>query len=164
MKYIKLSSGHRVKVDDHDFPELSKHKWQGNTIGGDRDYRHVRARRHLPGDGSIYMHNQILGKKKGFVVDHINRNGLDNRRQNLRFISQKENMQNRTKGRGHSSKYKGVSWDECAGKWKAYIRIQGKLKAIGRYASERLAAKAYDVAARSAFGCMAVLNFKKIPE
>jgi transcription initiation factor TFIID subunit TAF12 len=76
------------------------------------------------------------------VVDHINGNGLDNRKENLRFVTRRQNMQNR-----HiitnSSKYPGVSWHDSNQKWQARIRIGDKEKYLGVFATEKAAFTAY---------------------
>ena len=66
-------------------------------------------------------------------------------------------------GREYSSKYKGVSWDEPRGKWKAQIQKDGRNRFIGRYDEDVEAAEAYDRAAREAFGEYALLNFAEPP-
>ena len=88
------------------------------------------------------MHREILGKiPEGYVVDHINRNGLDNRKKNLRICTVSENLLNRPKYRGHSQ-YKGVSWHKKSQRWRATFRG----KDIGWFLNEKEAAKCYDEA------------------
>ncbi|NCC26499.1 MAG: hypothetical protein EOM25_15065 [Deltaproteobacteria bacterium] len=80
-------------------------------------------------------------------IDHINRDPLDDRPENLRLVDHSSNIRNSIKtkmnGKTLSSKYPGVYWDTQNGKWKAHICIGGKLKHIGYFASETAAAKAY---------------------
>ena len=115
------------------------------------------------------MHVLILQRKLGRkltaneITDHINSNGLDNRRSNLRAASISQNHCNRRKleslqGRPTSSKYKGVRWEECRGKWRVDIRIEGKRVYLGRFKTEIDAANAYNRAAKAAFGEFARLN------
>lgn len=101
-----------------------------------------------------YMHNLIMGEKG---VDHINRNGLDNRRCNLRVVSQRTQMANQG-SRGGSSRFKGVTWRKERKKWCAKIQVQGKWHHIGYFDDEIEAAKAYDQVALQWHGDNACLN------
>ena len=92
---------------------------------------------------SIRMHQQILGKHpKGFVTDHIDGNGLNNQRHNLRFITQRQNSQNRVNV-ASSSRYPGVCWYKERGKWVASIRVKGRSKHLGCFTYEEDASQAY---------------------
>ena len=92
-------------------------------------------------------------------IDHINDNGLDNRRSNLRICSQSQNLMNCRKPKTlFSSKYKGVSWVQKHKRWKVSIAFKGKRKYIGHFLSEIDAAKAYNKAAEKYFGEFARLN------
>ena len=98
--------------------------------------------------------------KANEIVDHINHNGLDNRRANLRIATASQNNANSRRGMNRGrSKYKGVWWDEKAGKWRAGIKCQGKCIHLGMFDDEIEAAKAYDRAAGLYHGEFAVLNF-----
>jgi len=111
--------------------------------------------------------SRMLGRdlKKGEHVDHINGNGLDNRRSNLRISSNSQNHANTKKQRGnYSSKYKGVCWIKNVKKWAAYIGSNKKgsivkRKYLGYYKIEEEAARAYDKAAKEHYGEFAGLNF-----
>ncbi len=96
---------------------------------------------------------------KGFCIDHINGNGLDCRRCNLRYCTISENNANRMSRKGSSSQFKGVTYDKSRGRWNAAIEIDGKSKAIGRFLNETDAAKAYDAEAYKKYGQYARLNF-----
>lgn len=94
------------------------------------------------------MHHCILGKpvNRKLVIDHVNRNGLDNRRENLRIVSNRINLLNR-EFPNKKSKYIGVSFDEKRkNKWRAAIFRDGKNKTLGRFATEEEAARAYILA------------------
>lgn len=119
------------------------------------------ASRKRRSDGrSEFMHRRILGLSSddGFVVDHANRDGLDNRRANLRKCSQSENMANQAPVRGGSSTWKGVTRTHGCRPWVAHIKLRGRHIHLGRYQSEVEAARAYNVAARELFGEFARIN------
>ena len=106
------------------------------------------------------MHREIMNAPEGLVVDHINRNGLDNRKVNLRLATAMQNVWNSKRNvNTDSSKYKGVSWDKNKHKWRASIGIDRKTKHLGYFEDEKMAAKAYDKAAKEHRGEFAVLNF-----
>lgn len=105
------------------------------------------------------MHHFILGLDAWTLVDHKNRDTLDNRRENLRVATTSQNGANQSKRPGGSSRFKGVCWDKSRGKWKARIMLNYKNVHIGRFLVEEDAARAHDVRAREVWGEFAVLNF-----
>jgi len=109
------------------------------------------------------VHRVILGLSvnDGLEADHINHNGLDNRRCNLRVCTRQQNQMNKRAMRG-SSKFKGVFWHSHAKKWGACITLQGRNKYIGVFISEIDAARAYDRYAAEHFGEFAYLNFPQL--
>ena len=94
-------------------------------------------------------------------IDHINHNGLDNRRCNLRVATHSENMRNRKPQLGTSSKFKGVCWMKKVNKWQVSIRYNKVKLHLGLYSNEIKAAKAYDGVAKELHGEFARLNFTK---
>ena len=104
------------------------------------------------------MSRVIMNCPKGKEVDHKNGNTLDNRHSNLRVCTHQENCRNRRPNKNCVSSYKGVSWFK--GKWTAIINCNGKHRYLGRFKNEIDAAKAYDKAAKKAFGEFACLNFE----
>ena len=140
MKEILLTQGKVALVDDEDYKELSKVKWYVKKYG-----KTSYAARNTPRkDGkqmTIRMHRVILPPPVGKEIDHINGDGLDNRRENLRIVSHRENGQNRHERK--TSKYPGVSWHKSRNKWSAQIRISGKLKYLGLFDDEWDAYKTY---------------------
>ncbi len=97
---------------------------------------------------------------RGFVVDHINFNGLDNRKANLRIITQAQNVCHRRKiARQTVSQYKGIYWEKNGQRWRARIVLNRKNIYLGGYKDEFEAAKAYDKGAKKYHGEFATLNF-----
>ena len=109
------------------------------------------------------MHRLIMDPiPDGMQVDHVNHNGLDNRKKNLRICTSQQNTWNAQKpklNRESSSQYKGVSWYKRYNKWVARGTHDGKRITLGYYNCEKEAARAYDAAAKKYFGEYAHLNF-----
>jgi hypothetical protein len=109
----------------------------------------------------IYLH-RVIASRMGLgagMVDHINRNGMDCRRENLRTATKGQNMANGTKRRNNTSGFKGVVWS--AGKWVARIKNDGKMYYLGRFVDAADAARAYDAKATEVHGEFACLNFQR---
>jgi hypothetical protein len=137
---------------------LLAHPWRIILLGRNKYLQCTRKPYHL-----LLLHRVIakrmgLNIQKPFEVDHINANGLDNRRSNLRVVTRQGNNANQRKTRG-SSRFKGVSWDKEKKLWRASIKIDQKSKFLGRFHEEESAAKVYDEAAIIAFGEFARTNF-----
>lgn len=134
-------------VDGADYEYLRQFRWshdgQGYAVTG------------KPGGGTVRMHRLLLGEPKGKVVDHINRNRRDNRRENLRAITPMQNAWNRTP-MANLSGFKGVTLRN--GKWQASITCDGGKFVIGSFTTPELAALAYNDYARELHGEFAVLN------
>lgn len=144
MKHIPLSNGGFAVVDDADFDSLSGYAWYRNTLGYVE--RHILQSERLGKKGTVYMHRQIMRPPNGKVVDHINHDKLDNQRHNLRVCAVHENLRNQgpPKTPRKTSSYKGVSWHERNGKWRARVNVRGRDVCIGYYNSELEAAQAYN--------------------
>lgn len=151
---IKLPTGHVVIVDQKDFRRLSAFSW---TVARAKHTNYARS-----SQTGQPMHRYLLDAPRGSVVDHVNGNGLDNRRSNLRICTRAENLQNRRKHKVGTSRFKGV-YLRYKGKkhclWMARIFVQGKLNSLGLYRNEEDAAKAYDIAAIAIHGEFALTNF-----
>lgn len=107
------------------------------------------------------MHKIVLNNPHAKFVDHINNNGLDNRKENVRLATRAQNNYNRKKYDNNSrSKYKGVSFKKKNRKWSAQIGLNNKMLFLGYFKKEIDAAKKYDKAARKYHGQFANLNFK----
>lgn len=158
MKEIRLANSKGVAlVDDADFALLSQYRWYiKHDSRTNYAFGYVRGRRR---DGKLVkMHRVITDAPDGMDVDHVNGDGLDNRRNNLRICTRSQNIGHSHKTAGCSSDFKGVSWDKGAGRWRAQGKIAYKCIYLGYYDSEEDAARAYNDFAREHFGEFALLN------
>jgi len=149
-----------TKVDQADYKRLRGYEWFAKK-GRNTFYARGRV---AGGKGKkealIYMHQEIIEVPKGMVIDHINHDGMDNRRANLRAATHSQNMCHRKKRSGAThSKYKGVCWKKENRKWVAIIGFEKKRIHLGYFRSEIEAARAYDRAAMKYHGEFASLNF-----
>ncbi|MBN1125781.1 MAG: HNH endonuclease [Sedimentisphaerales bacterium] len=160
VRQIPLTRGYFAMVDAQDYPRLARHKW----------YVERRANRCYAGrrqkNRSVLMHREIMGLGPGqkdadgnvLVVDHMDRNGLNNTRANLRVCTHEQNLWNQ-KGRGGRSRYQGVSRDKRSKRWCACITHQHRQIHLGYFDTEEQAARAFDGKARELRGEFACLNF-----
>lgn len=157
-KQIPLSRGLFATVDDEDFEWLSQWRWTPSSRCGLDRNKVFCAIRFVMVDGkqrTILMHREITNAPNGMVVDHIDRDPLNNCRANLRVCTHSQNLLNRFADRGSLSKFKGVVRDERDGRWAARFRA----KHIGMFATEEEAARAYDNAALAFSPEFALTNF-----
>ena len=157
---IPLTQGKFAIVDPDDFDWLNKYKWQAHKNASTfYAKRHTRIGERAK-TSSVCMHRKIINAPDNLVVDHINYNGLDNRKANLRLATRRQNSLHviRTMNPG-SSKYKGVSWHTHKKRWGAQITNNGKTRFLGYFTDEIEAAKVYDCAARKYHKDFAALNF-----
>ena len=158
MKEIPLNHGLIALVDDKDAEKiLSLGPWHAS-----KDRWTFYACKTLYQSGrkvTTRMHTAITGLP---YVDHINGNGLDNRRENLRGATPSQNAMNRGVQVNNTSGYKGVT--EKRGKWRAQIQVQGRCVYLGTFIDAADAALAYDTTARLEHGEYATLNFPRLGE
>jgi len=156
MKTIPLSQGKVTIVDDGDFEELSKYKWCA-SYEHDNWYATRHVRRSNGSRVNYRMHRQIMGVSDPKVfIDHINGDGLNNQRSNLRVATCSQNGRNRGKTKDNASGWKGVSRDR--NRWKARLRHEGKLIHGGHFDTPIAAAQAYNTLALRYHGEFARLN------
>lgn len=157
MKRIPLTQGKETIVDDQDYDYLMQWKWRylsARTVG----YA-VRTQRESDGETVKMMHYVIaerMGLKITSTCDHKDRNGLNNRQENLRPATISQNNANRRST--SKSGYRGVYWYPKHDKWVSQIRVEGKMHALGYFTDKVEAAKAYNKAAKKHFGEFARLN------
>jgi hypothetical protein len=155
---IYLGEGEWTIVDRQDYYRFANFKW---VLNGE-ETRFYAVRYAKNGDGkvkTVRLHREIMQAPEGVLVDHSNRRTLDNRRVNLRFATQSQNMQNRRKRKNTTSQYVGVCLDKQRGQWEVRIIYRGKRIWIGRFNTEIEAARAHDAAAKKYHGEFARLNF-----
>ena len=150
MKTIQLTQGKVAIVDDDDFEMLNAYKWFAHKQG-DRFYaRRNTSIRNGAKRTAIGMHRVIMRTPVGFETDHVNGDGLDNRRDNLRIATSSQNKMNRGSRRDNKLGVKGVS--RSRGRFRAVIQINGNYKLIGVFLTIEAASAAYQLAAQKLFG------------
>jgi len=146
-KTINLTQDKVATVDDGDYEWLNKWKWYYSNVGyACRDIR-INGKRTC-----VLMHRLINSTPMGMETDHINCNGLDNRRCNLRSCNKSQNQMNREKAINRSSGEKGVYWKDSRKKWTAKIMINYKEFYLGDYKNIEDAINAYNKKALELFG------------
>jgi hypothetical protein len=151
MRKIALTRGEFAIVDDEDYEWLSKFKWHVGKCGN------ILYARRRPNKGYpfTFMHRAIYEHENGdipprMMIDHVNGNGLDNRRENFRCVTQRQNLQNWHVKK--SSQFPGICWRECRKKWLLRIYIDGKRRFLGYFDNELEAATTYRVACKVLLG------------
>lgn len=146
MKIIELTQNKYTLVDDENFDFLMQWKWQ---------YRHGYATRNQKIGNyykNIFMHRVINKTPEDMETDHVNRNRLDNRKNNLRTVTKRQNQHNRGLSSNNKSGINGISWDACARKWKAQIRIDDKQTHLGLFIDLEEAASVRKLAEKQYYG------------
>jgi len=151
---VELSQGKTAIVSDQDYDRVSRYTWHTFRI-----HRTWYVATNGINGKRTYLHRFIMQANPGAEVDHINGNGLDNRRCNLRLCTHAQNLANqRHQQRKTSSPHKGVTWCKKGRVWLAQIKANQKHYNLGSYDSEEDAARAYNRAANEYFGEYARLN------
>lgn len=152
MKKIKLTQNKYTIVDFEDFDYLNQWKWcviiMKNTSYAIRSmWDKIEKRRNI-----IYIHRLIMNCPNSKFVDHIDGNGLDNRKENLRICTRIQNSGNSKISKNNTSGVKGVRFKKESNWWVANIKINNKLKFLGSFPNMDDAKNAYTVAAKKHFG------------
>ena len=161
MAEIQLVRGGIALIDDADAHLITGRYYEQRVKGSRTSY----ARRAGPYRNDSLLHRAILDAPRGVFVDHINGNGLDNRRANLRLCSHRHNLANRRKQTNNSRPYKGVTLKTekfLRKPWVASIGGHASYAYLGIYATAEEAAAAYDIAAVLRYGEFACLNFPHV--
>lgn len=137
MSVIALNKERVAIVDDGIFDYINQWRWHVSPKGYAVRRPRVNGKRY-----TIHMHRLINDTPDHLQTDHINRDRLDNRRSNLRSVTNQENSLNKGINKNNTSGYKGVSWDKTRGSWKAHITTGGAMINIGRYQTKDEARKA----------------------
>jgi hypothetical protein len=157
VREIPLTQGYVALVDDEDYESVSQFNWHALIT------RHtVYARRwtRMPNRRIVYLHRMLVCPEgERLWVDHIDGDGLNNTRANLRSVTQAENSRNRRPQIRNQSGFKGVN--RQGSNWRAAIQQENMYTHIGMFETAEQAAKAYDEAALEHFGEFAFLNFPK---
>ena len=152
MKMLPLTKERVAFVDDCDYDYLNSYKWCSHCLGY---AKRNRKKSDSPGPGTILMHRVVL-ELMGFVdfpqADHIDGDKLNNTRDNLRVVTNRQNNMNRGILRNNTSGFSGVSFYKNLGKWRAKIKINGKCTHLGYFANKQDAIAARKQATESVFG------------
>ncbi len=151
---LPLSQGLVAIIDEQDYPILSQYRWcaakcRHTFVACRGTWRDGRTKK-------VYLHRLIMNAPQNSLVDHINGDGLDNRRCNLRICTKKENNRNRTRMQSlNTSGFRGAFWEHGCKKWRAQISVNNKNHHIGVFHSKHEAASAYQQAAKRLYGIFA---------
>ena len=152
IRYIPLTKDKYAMVDAADYERAASFSWH-TSISGNRTYAYYNIN-----GRNVSLHRFLTNAPKGMVVDHIDHDGLNDRRSNLRLCTQRQNLYN-SRPKGRSSRFKGVCWDKAGRRWVVYICHNGRNRFVGQFTDEIEAAQAYDRMAVELFGEYAYLNF-----
>ncbi len=130
--YDKYQNIKAISLFDNKFKsKIQKHKW-GASLKGKKYYIKTDICDKYGNGKVLYLTNFILGEKDGYQIDHINGDTLDNRKHNLRFCTQQQNLMNKTEARG-------ISFNKKYKKWETYIGVNKKIIRLGYYKDEKQA-------------------------
>ena len=146
-------------IDADDFERVGQWRWYTKRDKGSACERiYAAARLETPhGWRKVTLHRYIMDAQPGELVDHINHDGLDNRRANLRLATTRQNSANSPPGRRNKTGYKGVVYSK--GSWYANVTVDARTRLSGPFGSPELAALAHDRLAKELFGDFAYQNF-----
>jgi hypothetical protein len=153
---VRLYCGAVALVDDADLSLVAGYRWHIQQTSPDHRY----AKTSLSERRTVLMHRLILSAPRGKCVDHIDGNGLNNQRTNLRLCTTAENLRNRVRTRSLSG-YRGVAWDHIHEKWQAHFTLNRKAVTLGNFKDPADAARCWDEAARKHYGAFGTFNFPR---
>lgn len=162
MRVIQLTRGQVAIVDGEDFEKLAQYRWYARDAG---NTNYAERRAYVLGSGAknrkestMIMHRIIMNAQPGQIVDHRNGNGLDNRKENLRFATKSQNSTNAGRRITNKSGFKGVWEDKKRNAFQASITLNGKRQSLGRFKTKEEAHRAYCEAALQKHGEFARFN------
>lgn len=159
---ISLGRGLFTVIDYADVHLVADYSWFAENRGGNTGWYAVRNARKGEGDRLIRMHQVIVGTiPDGLEIDHIDCDGLNNRRGNLRVVDHTLNQRNKRLSERNTSGYVGVSFHKKSGRWRADINVNGRQKSLGTFTDPIDAAAAYDNAVRKYHGGIGRVNFPR---
>ena len=147
MKQLELTKGFQTIIDDDDFDKVSQYKWYVNSDGYAVRNGYLNKKR-----VTVRLHRFIMNAGPDQLIDHVNKNRLDNRKSNLRFASKSENAINSKLSNRNSTGYSGVSRVKNSSKYRARIRVNSKEIYLGLFSTVQEASEAYNEAAKQYFG------------
>jgi len=154
LAFVPLTKGYEATIDACDVSLVDKWNWlaqvgRGTVYAACCDWSAGKPRK-------IYMHRVLMGEPKGLHIDHIDRNGLNNRRNakdgNLRVATASQNNCNASAHKDNVTGIKGVTWDRTRQKWQARICLSGKTVHLGRFRTLEAATNAYIAASAQVHG------------
>lgn len=149
--YVPLTKGYEAVIDASDVPLVEGRNWVAQESRDRRGgLRTVYAVNKAAGV-KTYLHRAVVSGGS-MMVDHINGDGLDNRRRNLRLATNQQNSFNQRLAASNTSGFKGVHWAKRFKTWSAYINIDGRRKFLGNYDTAERAAEAYAKASAELHG------------
>ena len=146
-KHIQLKHGAAI-VDEQDFDRINQYKWRSSFVGKAKTPYATSS--HF--GRTVYMHRLVMNAPKETVIDHIDGNGLNNSRDNLRFVTYSQNNMNQPIRCDNTSGHKGINWCKDREKYQVYINIDRKRKSLGRYKTLEEAIYVRDQAVKSHYG------------
>lgn len=155
MKTIKLTQKKTCLVSPRDYKHIIKYKWHFNGRYAVRTILDGKKKK------TLYMHRFIMGNPYAKVIDHIDGNGLNNQRNNLRICSHKENFRNQKISKHNTSGAKGVVWNNKNENWNARITVDRKRIHLGCFLNKKDAIAAYNRSAKKYYGEYAKKNKEK---
>lgn len=139
-----------TQIDKDDLEKMRPYSW--SLMGRGYIKTHINKK-------NVYLHRFLMDEwDPKIIIDHINKDPLDNRKKNLRRATLRQNSFNRTKCQNSSSEYKGVSYNKVSQKWESYVKIYGVKYTLGFFIKEKEAAKAYNCVAKELYGEYCHLN------
>jgi hypothetical protein len=148
--YVPLTRGYEAIIDAEDVPLIEGWNWCA-MVNSTTAYG-IRAENNGGKKSKVYIHRVLMGNPDGWMVDHRDCNGLNNRRANLRLATASQNQGNRRLSNRNTSGFKGVSWHKADAKWQAYIRLNDRKQHLGSFETPGEAHTAYVEAAARFYG------------